>query len=569
MSAQWKKAVASVAACLIAGSLVIAQPAQAASSSGPARTITATVQGGKGLTMLVVSGTGRTLASKKLTARTTRVSLKTPKISKTTGITVQFVNSTGEYFGPAVLSWNGTTQTKATKVYSRLKNTTAKTIALGTLTIKSVGTAKKQGYAVASKKVNLANIANSARTKAVKGRPAGVGSYGKATGTSGSSVASASVASSAALLADVAPSTSPPPGGQQGEGAVAQDDDTLGGDKDRDGVINAFDVDDDGDRIVDASDANTPTSQVSADNGSRDCGAIRWSIFTNFKATDPNYSGTLNAYGTGANELTGSRSATAIGNTMTMVFQPITQVCGSAVVKTEIKGNSVAYAPSSYQTVTGTCTTGDYQWSIGAGRMCATSGSSYAFGSGYTFSPGDLPSGQDTFSMRVTTAAGNSYEFTTSAGFVFVSHPMLVSYDTGSGEQTINYGSSIPAIAVTSSTVLRLKLYRPQRVGFDGESAQVYDLGGFRYTPDIPNGVNQSGQAPGKCDALTVVDTAMASDTVIDPVAKPTILLEWNLKSCFDAKGVSWSAGSLTVDIQVEPNGPGGNSAQKLFLSLS
>jgi len=46
-------------------------------------------------------------------------------------------------------------------------------------------------------------------------------------------------------------------------------------------------------------------------------------------------------------------------------------------------------------------------------------------------------------------------------------------------------------------------------------------------------------------------------------------LLEWNLKSCFDAKGVSWSAGSLTVDIQVEPNGPGGNSAQKLFLSLS
>ena len=556
-------------ATMAAGSLAVPQSVAAATKTGPARTITATVKGGKGLTMLVMSGTGRTLASKKLTKTTNKVSLKTPKISKTTGITIQFVNSSGEYFGPAVLSWSGSSATKASKVYSRLKKTTASKISLGTLTIKKIGATKKQGYAVASKKVSVASTSTSTSTKASKGRPLGVGSYGKTAKTSGSSVATASVAASAALLPNVVQPPAPQPQPQQGEGAVAKDADTLGGDKDRDGIINAFDVDDDGDNVLDAADSDTPTPQVSADNGIRDCGAIRWNIFTNFKATDPNYSGTLNAYGEGTNRLSGANSAAAVKDTMTMVFQPITQVCGSQVVKTEIKGNNVAYAPSTYQAVGNTCGTGDYQWLIGKGRMCSTDGSGYAFGSEYTFSGTDLPSGQDTFSMRVTTAAGSSYEFTTSAGFVFISHPMLVSYDTGSGEQVLNYGSSIAPIAVTSSTVLRLKLYRPQRVAIDGESGQLYDLGGFRYTPDIPNGVTQGSQGPGKCDALTVVDSAMASDTPVNTVSKPYIELEWNIARCFQDRNIAWPTGNLSVDIQVEPNGPGGNSAQKLFLSLS
>lgn len=567
MTTRWKKPAALLAATICAGSLAVAQPVAAATKAGPARTITATVKGGKGLTMLVVSGTGRTLASKKLTKTTNNVSLKTPKISKTTGITIQFVNSTGEYFGPAVLSWSGSSATKATKVYSRLKKSSASRIALGTLTIKTIGVAKKQGYAVASRKVSAASTTTSTSTKASKGRPLGIGTYGKATTVTAKAVAS--VAASATALPTVVQPPAPQPQPQQGEGAVAKDEDTLGGDKDRDGIINAFDVDDDGDNVPDSSDSSTPTPQVSADNGTQDCGAIRWNIFTNFKATDPNYSGTLNAYGEGSNKLSGTNSAAAVKNTMTMVFQPITQVCGSNVVKTEIRGNNVSYAPSTYQAVGNTCGTGDYQWLIGKGRMCSTDGTGYAFGSEYTFTGSDLPSGQDTFSMRVTTAAGNSYEFTTSAGFVFISHPMLVSYDTGSGEQVVNYGSSVPPIAVTNSTVLRLKLYRPQRVATDGESAQVYDLGGFRYTPDIPNGVTQGSQGPGKCDSLTTVDTLMTSDTAIDAVNKPYIVLEWNIGRCFQDKSITWPTGNLAVDIQVEPNGPGGNSAQKLFLALS
>jgi hypothetical protein len=61
----------------------------------------------------------------------------------------------------------------------------------------------------------------------------------------------------------------------------------------------------------------------------------------------------------------------------------------------------------------------------------------------------------------------------------------------------------------------------------------------------------------------------MASDTVINPTAKPVIELQWNIGQCFQSRNTAWQTGNLTVDIQVEPVGPGGNSAQKLFLTLS
>jgi hypothetical protein len=62
-------------------------------------------------------------------------------------------------------------------VYSRLKNSSAKTIGLGTLSIKKVGAAKKQGYAIASKKVTVTSTSSADATDALKGRPLGVGSY--------------------------------------------------------------------------------------------------------------------------------------------------------------------------------------------------------------------------------------------------------------------------------------------------------------------------------------------------------------------------------------------------------
>ena len=599
-----RRVAALFVAAAAASTLAVTSSAQA-SVSGKSYTVKATVRGGTNLTVLLVSATGRTLASQPITRGTQKVSLKTPNVSSAKGATLQLVSggasaNKGEYFGPVVVGWSGSKAARSSKVYTKLKAVASRTVSLGTMSIKKVGASGKQGYAVVSKKAKVADSSVSASVTAVKGRPKGVGTYGK-TASVGST--EYGVSASGVIATPVNPNpnpnnpqpapnnqqpnnqpgvapgpNNPQPNNQPQTAAAPDSDNTLGGDKDDDGLPNAFDVDDDGDGTIDSADASTPTPQVSADNGSTDCGAVTWRIFTNFKATGGNYQGTINAYGSGAFEATPATIASTIGATMSMVFQPITSVCGSAVTKTYIKGNGVPYAPADFAEVGKTCNTSDYQWLIGAGRMCSTDGTGYDFGSKYTFSGTDLPSGQDTFTMKVETADGKSYEFTSSPGFVFVTHPMIVSYDDGTGEKAIQYGAPNVNISVAKSTKLKLKMYRPQRLAFDGETGTFYDLGGFRISPDIPNGISnptpgQGGQpgtqGPGKCDAQAVTDTVMTSDTPIDTANKPTITVEWEIGKCFDAKSVTWSAGQVTVDIQVEPSGPGGNSAQKLFLTTT
>ncbi|CAB4555810.1 unannotated protein [freshwater metagenome] len=271
---------------------------------------------------------------------------------------------------------------------------------------------------------------------------------------------------------------------------------------------------------------------------------------------------------------------------MSMVFSPITQVCGETVTKMEIKGVGVSYAPTAYAEVTAG-STGDIQWRIGEGKLNQESAVATGF-SAQTFTTRDsLPSGQDTFMQRVTTTSDKVYEFTATAGFVFVTHPMLQGYcvkttaDTtscvsGSDFTQINYAaSSIPTISVASTETLVLRMYRPQRFAIDGEPSGLYNLGGFKYTPDMPNppGGRTDGNNFGKCDAATYTDAEMKTDTLAsssDSAPTSTLQASWDLQACFDAKvGKSWSTGTVTIDIQVEPSGPGGNSAQKLFLTLT
>jgi hypothetical protein len=115
---------------------------------------------------------------------------------------------------------------------------------------------------------------------------------------------------------------------------------------------------------------------------------------------------------------------------------------------------------------------------------------------------------------------------------------------------------------------LYLKVLRPQRLAMDGETGDFYDLGGFKYTPDIPN-----AGGVGKCDALTVTDTGMASDTVLDAGKPSTVLLTWAIgQKCYTESTKNpkptWTPGASDFDVQVEPSGPGGNSAQKIRITL-
>ncbi len=642
-----------ITATAVASSLVFTAPVIAAvSAQGAKFTVSTTVKGGKNLVVLLMSATGRTLASQKITKASQKISLKTPLVSQIAGATLQLVSGSsaagkGQYFGPVVLGWKGTKASSASKVYTKLSTKASKTVSLGTMTVKGSSGGSTvtaiQGYAVVSKSSKVANSSTAAQVSSSKGKPLGVGTYGKngsvsvkeygvsatavgdpcstpgvgncgangqelaplnpggATTTvpgSGGGTPTTVPGSSGGTPTTVpgssggTPTTVPGSGGgtpssgggtPSSGGGTPDSDETLGGDADDDGIPNAFDVNDDGDTILDSADKDTPAPQVAADNGTSVCSAVDFKIFTNLKATQPGFAGTINAYGVGEFKATREKIASTISNTMSMVFSPITEVCESKVTRTWLKGVGAAYAPSDYVELSKVCNnTGDYQWAIGLGRMCSSGSDGYDFGTKYTFSGTDLPSGQDTFSMKVETADGKTYEFTSSPGFVFVTHPMILSYSTNDTTfTTIDYTKSTagpdgtrlttdPVIELTKTQgTMYLKIYRPQRLAFNGETGDFYDLGAFKYTPDIPNG----SPSVGKCDATTTTDTELTSDTAINEAAPPTLKLTWNLTKCFNSlpKNVAWPTSSTQsdFDIQVEPSGPGGNSAQKVRMTLS
>ena len=618
MNALSRKFSSVLAVTAITATMALASPVSAGVQTfGKTYSVTATVKGGKNLTVLLISGSGRLLASKKVTGANQKITLKSPATASIGGTSLQLVNSggtsKGSYFGPVTIGHKGKSATSASRVYTRLKQSISTSVKLGTLTIKKVG-AGKQGYATASATSSSADTSVGAQVSASRGRPTGVGTFGK---TSGVAIKSYGVSATAAGDPCSPPNTAtcgpegkeigppsgnpvnPPTTGQPATGqpttgqpnvgppnpgqptqqdAVVNKDETLGGDADDDGIPNAFDVNDDGDAVLDSADATTPAPKAAADDGTTTCGAVDFKIFTNYKATQGGFAGTINAYGVGGFKADKTNIASTITKSMTMVFSPITQVCGSPVTRSYLKGIDVAYAPTDYVELAKPCGTGDYQWLIGAGKMCGTDASGFSFGTAYTF--GDtLPTGQDTFSMKVETADGKKYEFTSSPGFVFVTHPMFIAYSNdGTNYTNIDYtkattgpeGARItePTISVTQSQTLYLKVYRPQRLAMDGEEGDFYDLGGFKFTPDIPNGT----PSVGKCDALTSTDTEMTSDTPINAASPPVMTLQWAIGTkCYGAppKNIPWAPAPSDFDIQVEPSGPGGNSAQKIRITLS
>lgn len=559
-----KRAAGIVVSGLLALGL-ISSPANAGNVSyaAPAKyTVKASFKAAKGKTVLLVASTGRVLASKKITKTTQPVTLVTPNVTTIKGATLQLVTTNGgDYYGPVVLGW-----ASKTSVYTQINPGTSKTVNFGTITNKSV--TSKQGYGIASAKSAKVNTAKA--VSASKYKPKGVGNYGKSTSVPLS-------AKRVAVYADV----------------VDPVDSFAGGDADGDGLTNAFDVNDDGDTKVDLADSQTPTppnpQQIPAGDAACETAASFY-IFTNFKATQPNFGGNINAYGKAesAFEATPEKIADSITNTLSMVISPIQNVCGSAVVKTELKGVGVPYAPTDFVEIGQPGMTGDFQWTIGNGMISnqlidglPTNRPQGEHGWNFT-SPSEI-SGQDTFIQRVTTQAGKTYEFTSTAGFIFVTHPLPTRYKLNDGEWqsffqqdgSVSFGNQ-NRIELSENSVLQIEMFRPQRLAIDGETGTFYDLAGMRYTPDIPNAPMVEGQQPspgaGKCDLETHVDTAMTTDTAVDIATKPLVTITWEIGRCYSERAngaLPWPVGQVSVDIQVEPQGRGGNSAQKIqFLLL-
>ena len=557
------------------------------------------VKNGKNKTLLLVSKSGRTLDTVKVTRSPQQIQFMTDgknKVSSIAGATIQIVATNGgDYYGPVVLGWKknpgGKPISRATTVYTKLRASTALTLNLGTITVTNAAGTTKQGYGKPSANSVLVDTSAAAAVRATGGKPKGVGNYGKS--STSSQEIGAFALDFGPLVEDCGAPPAPPcePGGEE-----PVPDDTLGGDKDDDGITNAFDVNDDGDATVDSADSTTPTPQADIENAitGADCSAIDFRIFTNFKSTSTTFAGTINAYGIGDFQASVERSQAAITRSMTMVFSKIESVCNKTVTKTEIKGIGVPYVPSEYTELENACNTGDYQFAIGSGKVCKGNGMEPGPDEfdlnpgGYDFeAEGTLPSGQDTFQIRLTTEDGGVYEVTSSPGFVFVTHPLVLAYGTSlAGRTDVDYtatqtgpeGTRLatePTIAVSQGETLYLSIYRPQRLAIDGEDGTFYDLGGFRYTPDVPNyRVGGSGPSLGKCDVLTTVDgdvdvdgvddSGLTNDQPINPEDPPVLILKWDLSQCLTAKGMDWEPGTWDFDIQVEPAGPGGNSAQKV-----
>ena len=533
-----------------------ALPAQAAKAPKTYNfKVTGTISGANGKTVLLLADTGRVLGSQSITAAKQGLSItSSQKTSNLSGATLQLVTTSGgDYYGPVVLGWKS-----KSSVYTQFgtKASSKGKYKVGTIVVTGASTSGLQGYGKVKKKLS---VVKKNAVAATNYKPAGVGTYGKTGG--------AAVALLGGARGFVA---SGPIGDIDLRNVIAEDKKFDGGDADGDGLPNAFDVNDDGDALLDQADSNSPTPSAGAN-----CQAgASFNIFTNFKNTATNLAGNLNAYGAGDSTATDARIANALTNTMSIVLQPITSVCGSNVVKSEFKGvGTLPYAPSAYVDITGKSGgTGDYQWTVGNGQI---SGSAVTGLAPFTFTAPNQISGQDVLMQRVTTADGNVYEFAGTMGFVFVTHPLPLRYSTDNGTSWSNftfsggvasYGTA-QKIALANNTKLTVEFAVPQRLAFDGEGGSYWDLGNMTYSPDAPNAFGAPG-GPGKCDSEAATDAT--ADTAV--AASPRVFqLAFTLGTCFSNKGKAWGTSGQElqggVDIQVVPAGGGGNSAQKLGIS--
>lgn len=556
MSAFRKRTIIGAVVAAMALSPVLPTPPVNAASPTKVFTVKATVKGAAGKTLVLMAKSGRVLASSKITGASKAVTMKTPKIKALTGASLHLIGSGGDYYGPVVLSWTGSKSAKATRVSTTMTSAST-TASLGIITVKAK--TANQGAGIVAKKFSKSS---SPTTRAVGGVPAGVGSYGKNT------VAGVSTKGVRAMEVNFDSKNVSP-----------------GADADFDGIANVFDVNDDGDTKLDFQDVENKPQPSSADLAV-DCAAnISFAMFSNFKATQPNFSGTINAYGgsVGSTNASGAAIRTALSGTLSFAIQRVSgNVCGEPVAKNEFKGLNVAYAPADWVTLpTGGA---DVQWTVGNGRMnnLDVAGlSAFDFTDTAKCAPGCI-SGQDTFVQRVTTTSGKTYEFVVTPGFIFITHPMLKSVevsdtsDAAEGELVYSvsnpYGSQSTPVTVLDSSVVTIQIFRPQRFAIEGEPGDYYDIGGLEYYPDIPNGIG-GGQGPGRCDAMKSTDTAMTTDTAINAASPPVMTLTWNVsqvKTCFESRSKTWNSGALDIDIQVvAPVQNSGNAAQKIFFSVS
>jgi hypothetical protein len=194
----------------------------------------------------------------------------------------------------------------------------------------------------------------------------------------------------------------------------------------------------------------------------------------------------------------------------------------------------------------------------------------------------------DSFIQRVTSGGVE----TTAAGtlnYVFSTTPALTTFTTAGGSGTISYpvapgglGTDQNPIPVPAGSPISLAFWRPQRkaIAGSGEGSGFVDIGHLTYSADIPNGPSPPGRPGGgsgpggRCQGQytsTDADATVTGDGVLDKAddraAAPANTLSFtvDVDACLAANSVTWAAGDkLGIDIQARA-AQGDNAAQKIW----
>ncbi len=493
-----------------------ATPAAAARARARVTTASGRVAGGSGMRLIAVSAAGR--AAVRVLPASGAFS-----VPVATGTSLHLTTSGGDYYGPVILRGNGKKKHRSSRAkapatglitgsldYEFFKTGSAKKINIGSIRLRG-------GWAAAVKSVDAKSVAmgRASSAQAVRGVPIGAGLAGRV-----------AVSPSQALAIPSRP----------------------GNDFDRDGIIGAFDIDDNGNLKLDNVDQSSVAGSVRGSSREASLDSTGFRMFSNYKAIEPNFSDVVNA------NVAVPTTAQLDASTRTKLGLAVQVIAGATLGCT-----GQVYCPASPMPLT-TGPSGDFQWHLADTYPALTAADVNA---GDTFvetgSDGTAYPGVLNFVFR-TTPALKSYQFVDGSGNALAAE-VAVDYT-----QANPVGSANNRIDVSAGNRVKLTFWRPQRQAFSSETGGVggyVDIGTLSYMADNPNG--GFGGCPataGDAAGSTVTDGTWTD--VQDTLGDTATDASRTLSMIVDAKTCAGSRNDSDLDIQAKSL-YGDNAAQKIY----